>query len=644
MKYEVIARRYRPRRFEDVVGQESFAQTLRGAILQNRLAHAYLFAGPRGVGKTSMARIFAKALNCPAAADRSRPEEEWAQPCDACSICRSIHLGQDIDVIEIDGASHRGIEEVRSLIEGVSRPATRSPYKVYIIDEVHMLTREAFNALLKTLEEPPGHVKFVFATTEPHKIPDTVLSRCQRFDFSPIQTDAIVRRLERICKEEGVEAEAALLQKVARCGKGGLRDAQTLLDQLITCGNRPLREEDLDRVTGRVSEASIGAITSGILDRDSRQVLVAVRGAFDRGADPAVLLEQVIEAFHVRLGELVRACGPERPSVPGAGVNPETASSAQDASAARLDTVVGCLQVLLETATRLRSAAFPELAVEVALVKLSRLEDPRALERALAQLEAMDRTAPPRTALPSSASRPAASSGRPRELEMPFLRAAPPASSAAVHAPAVLQGAGAAAPSVAASVAPAATAVLMPPAAACDSIAEADEVAEDALAASPSTPEEGPPTASTAGSAPCDPVRLRALWDQISIEMRTKHPEIAAYLTDGRLADSTRALDGPREGERWFTVTFSNDFYLRQMKLPRRQQLLEELVREVTREPWRLRLELRAERGAGSGEGERSASREPPPPAPKAGGEGRRSLADDPLVRKSIEIFNGRLV
>ncbi|MCH2583243.1 MAG: DNA polymerase III subunit gamma/tau, partial [Planctomycetes bacterium] len=257
MKYEVIARRYRPRKFEEVVGQESVARTLRGGILQGRMAPAYLFAGPRGVGKTSMARIFSKAINCPAANDRDRPEEEWASPCDKCGVCEAVHSGQDIDVIELDGASHRGIDDIRAIIEGVNRPASRGDYKVYLIDEVHMLTREAFNALLKTLEEPPSHVKFIFATTEPHKIPDTVLSRCQRFDFRPITEEDTVNRLAQICKAEKRKAGKELLGKIARYSRGGMRDSQTMLDQLMTYCDGELTEDGLDKLTGRVSTSSL---------------------------------------------------------------------------------------------------------------------------------------------------------------------------------------------------------------------------------------------------------------------------------------------------------------------------------------------------------------------------------------------------
>ena len=414
MKYEVIARRYRPRKFEEVVGQESVARTLRGGILQGRMAHAYLFAGPRGVGKTSMARIFSKAINCPAANDRDRPEEEWASPCDKCGVCEAVHSGQDIDVIELDGASHRGIDDIRAIIEGVNRPASRGDYKVYLIDEVHMLTREAFNALLKTLEEPPSHVKFIFATTEPHKIPDTVLSRCQRFDFKPITEEDTVNRLAQICKAEKRKAGKKLLGKIARYSRGGMRDSQTLLDQLMTYCEGELTEDGLDKLTGRVSTSSLDELLAALIGRDAASALVSVRACFQAGADPAVLVEQVIERLHEELVNCLKG-------------------GEEDVADGEVDRMIGCLQILLGTASQLRSSAYPGIAVEVALVKLARLEDPRALDKALGELKQMEQRIggqvsgagqspsggvdpggspqPPGSPRPGSAPRPASSGG-----------------------------------------------------------------------------------------------------------------------------------------------------------------------------------------------------------------------------------------
>ena len=223
-EYVVVARRYRPQTFDELIGQEHVARGLSGAILSHRVGHAYLFTGARGVGKTSAARILAKALNCvhgPAPA-----------PCNECDICRSISSGDDVDVLEIDGASNRGIDEIRQLRQNVNMRPSRARFKVYIIDEVHMLTREAFNALLKTLEEPPEHVKFIFCTTEPEKIPITILSRCQRYDFAGIQAESIATRLRQIAVAEGVEADDDAIALLARRAAGSMRDSQSLLEQL----------------------------------------------------------------------------------------------------------------------------------------------------------------------------------------------------------------------------------------------------------------------------------------------------------------------------------------------------------------------------------------------------------------------------
>src|SRR5215212_10865811 len=234
-RYTVIARRYRPQSFDELVGQEHVARALQQAISSGRVGHAYLFTGARGVGKTSAARILAKALNC--------VEGPTPTPCNKCDVCLRVTAGDDIDVLEIDGASNRGIDEIRQLRQNVAVRPSRVRYKIYIIDEVHMLTKEAFNALLKTLEEPPEHVKFIFATTEVQKIPITVLSRCQRFDFAGIS-------LPQIVEKEGLKAEKEALELVARRAGGSMRDAQSLLDQLLAFGGERLTADQVHHLLG----------------------------------------------------------------------------------------------------------------------------------------------------------------------------------------------------------------------------------------------------------------------------------------------------------------------------------------------------------------------------------------------------------
>ena len=240
--YQVVARRYRPQSFESLVGQSQVSTALSNAINTNRVGHAYLFTGARGVGKTSSARIFAKCLNC-----EKGPTDT---PCGVCDVCQAVNDGQDVDVIEIDGASNRGIDEIRELRANINVRPSRSRYKVYIIDEVHMLTTPAFNALLKTLEEPPSHVKFIFCTTDPEKIPITVLSRCQRFDFAPVESNAICDRLVEICKSEGFEAELDALQLLARRANGSMRDSQSLLEQLLSFCDQKITLDDVNQDVG----------------------------------------------------------------------------------------------------------------------------------------------------------------------------------------------------------------------------------------------------------------------------------------------------------------------------------------------------------------------------------------------------------
>ncbi len=255
-EYVVVARRYRPQSFADLVGQATVSQALCNAITTDRVGHAYLFTGARGVGKTSTARILAKSLNCETGPTTT--------PCGECDICQQIANGDDVDVLEIDGASNRGIDEIRQLRSNVGIRPSRARFKVYIIDEVHMLTKEAFNALLKTLEEPPDHVKFVFCTTEPGKIPVTVLSRCQRFDFAPVMTAEIVQRLQFIVEHEGAQAEPEALELLARRAAGSMRDSQSLLEQLLSFVNEPITVDHVHAMLGTARDERLQGILHAV--------------------------------------------------------------------------------------------------------------------------------------------------------------------------------------------------------------------------------------------------------------------------------------------------------------------------------------------------------------------------------------------
>src|SRR4051795_11513098 len=264
-RYTVIARRYRPQTFEELVGQEHVARALQQAIASGRVGHAYLFTGARGVGKTSAARILAKALNC--------VHGPTPTPCNECDVCLRVTAGDDVYVLEIDGASNRGIDEIRQLRQNVAVRPSRVRYKIYIIDEVHMLTKEAFNALLKTLEEPPEHVKFIFATTEAQKIPVTILSRCQRFDFLGIGVPRIVERLRQVVAAEGMAADDEALELVARRAGGSMRDAQSLLDQLLAFGGDKLTADQVHHLLGTAGDERVVALAEAVVGQDPKKAL-----------------------------------------------------------------------------------------------------------------------------------------------------------------------------------------------------------------------------------------------------------------------------------------------------------------------------------------------------------------------------------
>ncbi|KZE46616.1 DNA polymerase III subunit gamma/tau [Brevibacillus parabrevis] len=286
MAYTALYRVYRPQTFQDVVGQEHVTITLRNALRENRLSHAYLFNGPRGTGKTSAAKIMAKAVNCEQPID--------GEPCNQCDTCKAISNGSVTDVLEIDAASNRGVEEIRDIRDKVKFAPSDVRYKVYIIDEVHMLTTEAFNALLKTLEEPPSHVIFILATTEPHKLPATIISRCQRFDFHRIPLKVMVDLLQRICQSQGVQVEEQALQLVAKMAEGGARDALSLLDQAISYSKDEVRASDIMQITGTVAQSYFSVLARHIAENDVAQVMEQFDRVMVQGKDPEQFLHDFL--------------------------------------------------------------------------------------------------------------------------------------------------------------------------------------------------------------------------------------------------------------------------------------------------------------------------------------------------------------
>ncbi|MEO6808124.1 MAG: DNA polymerase III subunit gamma/tau [Isosphaeraceae bacterium] len=380
--YTVVARRYRPQRFEDVVGQDHVVQALRNAINLNRVTHAYLFSGTRGVGKTSMARIFAKALNCV-----NGPTDD---PCQVCDICQSIAVGQDVDVIEIDGASNNGVEAVRELRQNAGLRPSRARFKIYYIDEVHMLSTGAFNALLKTLEEPPEHVKFFFATTEPNKIPITVLSRCQRYDFAGITPEAIVETLREICVKEAIEADDDALRTVARRATGSMRDAQSLLEQLLSSGDRRLTAERVHQLLGTAPDDRVLDLIEALAAHDPGQTLTLLDSAVNSGVQPVDLLGGVLEFLR---DAMVLKAGADVTLLAAAGQGAR-ARLAKVVDAWPLDSILAAQQILAEARGRLRGSPHGRLLVELALCRAARLDDLAELSEVVGRLSALESGGP----------------------------------------------------------------------------------------------------------------------------------------------------------------------------------------------------------------------------------------------------------
>ena len=371
MSYLVLARKWRPQSFEDIVGQEHVTRTLKNAINSERVAHAYLFTGARGVGKTSAARILAKALNC--------EQGPTTQPCNECTHCREIASGSSVDVHEIDGASNTGVDDVRDLKEGINYLPSSCRKKIYIIDEVHMLSTSAFNALLKTLEEPPSHVIFIFATTEPHKIPGTILSRCQRFDFKRIPVRLIYDRLKGIASEENLEISEKSLMVIAREADGGMRDAQSLLDQVISFSGSRISDEEVIDVLGVIDLALIQEAAVAVLNNDPEKCLELVERLFSYGWD--------VKEFGKELLEYLRNLAVLKVAPDSAGLIDSTSDEIE-----RMKTVVAgvnleSLHLYFDVMARgmedVLKALHPKVSLEMLLLKLATLGSLRDIDKLL---------------------------------------------------------------------------------------------------------------------------------------------------------------------------------------------------------------------------------------------------------------------
>ena len=399
MSYEVLARKWRPQQFGQVVGQEHVVQTLARAIQAGRVAHAYLFVGPRGTGKTTTARLLAKALNC-------QKRGKKAEPCDACDSCREISAGNSLDVIEIDGASNNNVDQVRDLRENVRYAPARGPYKIYIIDEVHMLSIGAFNALLKTLEEPPAHAKFLLATTDVHKVPATILSRCQRFDLRRIGLKEIVGRLREIAAAEKWKVDEAALLAIARGAEGGLRDAESALDQIVSFTGEKITEADVLGVFGLVSWTTIDRLATAVLQGDAPTALKTVEELDAGGRDLQRLLQELLGHFR---NVLVWKHAPELADTFDLTTAQLEGLKAQ-AALADGEKLLRVVEILTEAASQARFALSRRTVVEVALLKAARAASVVSLDELIAQIQASPAGggAPVPPAVPTSAPAPAA--------------------------------------------------------------------------------------------------------------------------------------------------------------------------------------------------------------------------------------------
>jgi DNA polymerase III subunit gamma/tau len=577
VSYQVFARKYRPQTFDDLVGQAHVTRTLKNAVEQNRLAHAYLFVGPRGIGKTSTARILAKALNC--------VNGPTVTPCGVCDSCKEITAGNSFDVLEIDGASNNKVEEVRTLTENVRYAPVKGKYKIYIIDEVHMLTPQAFNALLKTLEEPPPHVKFIFATTEPQKVLPTILSRCQRFDLHRIPANLIAKHLQFIADKEKITLDPAAAHAIAKGADGGLRDAESMLDQLVAFCGEKIAEPDVLNVFGFTSEQTVANFTDEILRGETPEALELLHAEAENGKDMMKLMSDLISYLRDLLVCKVK------PDALADDLNPELQKSLEtQAAMIETDRLLELIDQFAAAEGRMKWAPNKRLHFEVAVIKAIQTLSQVTLNEVIENLAALrDGKSVPQAASEGRASaRPGHAEIRPSGKS----GAKPPERIVATEAPRVAENA----PSYGTKAPP----------------------RED----QPATPAVESKT-----------VDHEAVWKRTVEQIRTRRPLIRGWV------ESAKALG--TEG-RFFVLGFPPEqkTAMESVASPRTREFLEALIKEISGQDLKIKFTLK--------EGLPIATVAEPPAAldelpAKKKGDSQAMFKDDPLIREALEIFKGEI-
>jgi DNA polymerase-3 subunit gamma/tau len=572
MDYQISARKYRPASFQDVIGQPHVVQTLTNAIGSKRIAQAFLFSGTRGVGKTTMARILAKALNC--------EQGPTGTPCGTCPNCTEIAQGTSVDVIEIDGASNTSVDDVRELRENVKFAPFRGTYRIYIIDEVHMLSNSAFNALLKTLEEPPAHVVFIFATTEIHKIPATILSRCQHYNFRRIPKTEIMHRLRHVSEHGGVSVEDRSLASIARAAQGSMRDALSLLDQAIAYGGKTVRHSDLELLLGAIPQEHVRTMVAAILSQDSPTSVRTIAQLLDQGHDLRAYCAELVEYLrHLLVASVVPVSQELRGLIDLS--DDELRQIREDAKAFTPEQLQDLFRIFCQAEDDLRLSAHPRFVLEVAAVRATRLLHAIAMAPVMAA---------PVARPPAVQPKPAAT-----PVQAPSPKPAPPRSPGNQTAP----------------------------------ISRPEPTAQPARPA-PSRPAPDPAPASAPMPKPEPPVSLN--WEEVLDRVEAQRPNLAPFLSVGNPVSM-------QQGEVKLAYPPTASVARAMVEKPENLKLISGVCAELAGQPIRLLLvELTEELKAGPSMGEMRAARERG--QKDALLERTRS---HPLVKQTLEIFGGQL-